>query len=48
MSPKAMGVRSNWGFCSDALCDRERSMEQDWVRSGTTSMGFVGEHDAVG
>jgi len=43
-----MGVCSNWGFWVDALCDGERSMEQDWVWSGLTSVGVVGEHNAVG
>ena len=48
MSPKAMGVCSNWGFQGDTLCDRERSMEWDRVWLGPTSVGVVGEHDAVG
>ena len=48
MSPKAIGVCSDWGFHGDALHDGERSMEWDRVWSGTTSMGVVGEHDEVG
>ena len=42
MSTKAMGVHSDWGFCGDALCDGERTMEWDWVWSGLTSVGDVG------
>ena len=48
MSPKAMGVLSDWGFCGDALCNGERSMEQDRVWLGPTSVRVVGGHDAVG
>ena len=48
MSPKAIGVCSDWGFHGDTLCDGERSMEQDRVWSGMTSVGVVGEHDALG
>ena len=48
MSPKAMGVCSDWGFSGNAQCDGERSMECDWVWLGLTSMGDIGGHDEVG
>ena len=48
MSSKAVGVRSDWGFSMDALCDGGRFMEQDQVWLGLTSVGVIGWHDEVG
>ena len=47
MSPKAMGVHSNWSFSGDALCDGGRSMEWDQVWSETTGVGVIGGHYEV-
>ena len=47
MSPKAVGVHSDWGFSGDALCDRERSMEQDRVWLGPTGVEVIGGHYEV-
>jgi len=47
MSPEAVGVHSNWGFSSDALCNGEGSMEQDWVWLGPTGVGVIGGHYKV-
>jgi len=48
MSPKAVGVCSNWGSSGETLCDGGRSMERNQVWSGPTSMGDMGGYDAVG
>jgi len=47
MSPKAVGVHSDWGFLVDALCDRGRFMERDRVWSGLTNVGVIGWHNEV-
>jgi len=47
MSPKAMGVHSDWGFSCNTQCDWERPMESGQVWSGLTSIGVIGGYDEV-
>ena len=48
MLPEAVGLHSDLDFSGDTLCDGERSMGQDQVWLGPTSVGAIEGHDAVG
>ena len=48
MSPKAVGIHSDWSFGGDTPCNRGKSLEWVWVWSGLTSVGVIGGHDAMG
>ena len=47
MSPKAVGVHSNWGFDCNIGCNWEMPMELGQVWSGLISIGVLGGHNEV-